>query len=212
MQAVHKQELKMIEAAEHLGVTYSILYSKYREAFGKLLDKSEEPKCLKSDNAQDQKESARKRRGQKLQQTKKKKRKIQAESDDDDEYVPSDAEKDDFKQEECPLEDVDDLAMEDRETKQLSSSEKREKRKYSKRRIPIPTAEELLSQETDREVIRLQKQFSAQDVNWWEPPKPYSAERTQTALREHSHMTSAMEEGGSLRSKGSKGGCVILVA
>ena len=40
--------MKMMEAARLLGVTYSILYSKYREAFGKIGYKSDQSKCADS--------------------------------------------------------------------------------------------------------------------------------------------------------------------
>ena len=189
--------MKMTEAAGLLGVTYSILYSKYREAFGKIGDKSEPQKCPDSDNKQDefitdipsdaQEERPRKRRGQHIpSQTKKKKKKIEAESDnDDDEYVPSDVDQDSVKHEDSTQEeDEEDLSVERKEAKKFSSGEKREKRKYSKRINPGPTGEELLSKETDPEVLKLQKQFSARDGNWWEPPKPCTAENTLNALRE----------------------------
>merc|ERR1711879_917844 len=70
LKAVQKQEMKMIEAARLLGVTYSILYSKYREAFGKIGYKSDQSKCTDSKEESkdvqsvDKDETPRKRKGQ----------------------------------------------------------------------------------------------------------------------------------------------------
>ena len=182
--------MKMMEAARLLGVTYSILYSKYREAFGKIGYKSDLAKCADSKEeskdvqSDDQEEKPSKRKGPSIAQTKRKKRKVEAESEVDDDYVPSDAEEDDLRQEDSPKDADYELDVEDKEAKNFSSGEKRQKRKYTKRRHPGPTAEELLSKETDPEVIKLQKEFSANDGNWWKPPKPRNAEATQAALRD----------------------------
>ena len=146
-------------------------------------------------------ERPRKRRRGNLGQTNKKKRKIECESDDDDDYIPTDAEQDVVKQDDSQAEEEhiysdEDLTVENKSQQSgeiFSGGEKREKRgrgrditkrKCTKRRPEVPTGEELLSKETDPEVVELQKQFSARDGNWWEPPKPSTAETTQTALRD----------------------------
>ena len=125
-------------------------------------------------------------------------RKSKTEEESDDEYVPSENDQDFVNHEESPADD-ENCNSEDEEkraakshkqkvrrkyTKRSIEEKQKVRRKYTKRRIEVPTAEELLAQETDPAVIKLQRQLSASDSNWWKPPKPNTTEALQTALRD----------------------------
>ena len=53
LQAIQKQDLTMKEASGLLGISYNILYQKYRDAFGKIGYKSMKQKCPDSENEED---------------------------------------------------------------------------------------------------------------------------------------------------------------
>ena len=171
------------------------------------------------DSPQDRR-SARKKRGHHLRNTNKKRK---TEEERDDEYVPSETDQDFVNHGVSPVDDEscnseDEGKREEgaakshkqkvrrKYTKRTIEDKQKVRRKYTKRRIEVPTAEELLEKETDPAVIKLQKQLSANDANWWKPPKPNTTEAIQTALRDE------MSSGRPARFKVTKAGKFFNIA